>query len=88
MRAIWRIKFRTSPDEFVYVHGVPVILGAFGHNPTMDKAFCGREVPAAMQNEPDAFDWAINKDLVNCPECGQNAMAMIRNPDYAAGAAA
>ena len=88
MREIWRVKFRVSPDEYVYVHAVPVVAGFTSRDvPTMGAAFCGREVPANMQAEPSSFDIFINKELVNCPECANNAMAYIRNPDFMAGSA-
>ena len=80
MLEIWRVKFRVSPDEYVFVHAVPVQAG---NPPTFQPAFCGRTMPETMQQEPEAFDLFINKELANCPACLANAhkvMAERMNP--------
>lgn len=67
---IWRIKFRTSPDEYVFVHAVPVMTdGAVP--PLFSPALCGRELPEHMAENWQAFMLYINQELVNCIECAR-----------------
>lgn len=80
VRKLWTVRFRTSPDEYVFTHAVPVMLSFEGsEKPEMwFPALCGKVVPENMQESPESFNMFINVHQADCVGCAEVAMADIR----------
>lgn len=72
---LWRIKFRTNPNECVFTHAVPVTRQEGVPGYTFHPSFCGRELPDHMKADIDAFALFINRpgEVVDCIDCARKA---------------
>ena len=87
VRKLWTVRFRTSPDEYVFTHVVPVELAEeTSLTPlTWNTALCGKEVPEHMRADPQSFNMFINvpNQRADCEGCAEVAFREVRRPEPA-----